>query len=107
MRLADHGPLRSYPRLCLRVQHLEEIYRLLSQDDERCNFIYGKYDIESISDFRDIIEMPICPSSIYAYNGDMRLSIHPWNAELDSFKYRHNTSKNSNTLLKIDNILRS
>jgi hypothetical protein len=104
MRPVERDNRRIYSRLCLRMEHLEEIYRLVAAAKHRFDFEYGDNVIEGIEDFDKLREMRKSPRYVRVFSEQIRLAILPWRAELDnSYSPTEGTAK---LLLDIDNILR-
>jgi hypothetical protein len=104
MRPVKRDDQRIYSRLCLSMEHLEEIYRLVVAAKHRFEFEYGDDVIEGIQDFDKLREMRKSPRQVRVSSEQIRLLIQPWRAELDTrYSSAEGTAK---LLLDIDNILR-
>jgi hypothetical protein len=105
MRPVERDTKRNYSRLCLRIEHLEEIYRLVVAANHRFDFEYGDDVIEGIEDFDKLREMRKSARYIRVFSEQIRLPIRPASADLEA---RNLTLAGIGILLlEIDQILRN
>jgi hypothetical protein len=106
MRPVERDNKRIYSRLCLRIEHLEQIYRLVVAAKHRFDFEYGDDVIEGIEDFDKLREMRKPARYIRVFSEQIVLAIMPLRAELE-VRNRTLTEGTAKLLLEIDQILRN
>jgi hypothetical protein len=106
MKPVERNKRRTYTRLCLRIQDLERIYRLVAETKQRFDFEYGDDAIESAEDFVKLREMRKSAPYLRVSTEQIELWIRVWGAELEA-RSRTLAEGPAKLFLEIDDILRN
>ena len=106
MKPVERNKRRTYTRLCLRIQDLERIYRLVAETRQRFDFEHGDDAIESAEDFDELREMRKSAPYLRMFSEQILLWIRPWSGELEA-RSRTLPEGAAKLFLEIDDILRN
>jgi hypothetical protein len=104
MKPVERNKRRTYTRLCLRIEDLERIYRLVAETKQPFDFEYGEDAIESAEDFDKLREMRKSAPHLRVFSEQILLWIRPWGAELEA-RSRTLAEGSAKLFVEIDEIL--
>jgi hypothetical protein len=106
MKPVERNKRRIYGRLCLSIQDLVLVYRLVAETKQPFDFEYGYDAIESVEDFDTLRETRRSVPEIRVSNEQIVLWVRRWGAELEA-RNRTLAEGPAKLFLEIDELLRN